>query len=619
MDYRKRTIELLAPARDAHIAVEAVKHGADAVYMGAVSHGARAAAGNSVGDIARVVEFAHRFDARVYVTVNTVIYDSELKAVERLVHNLYRIGVDALIVQDMALLRMDIPPIALHASTQCDTRDAAKALFLQQSGFSQIVLARELSLEEIARIYDTVEVPLEAFVHGALCVSYSGDCQASCLATGRSANRGECAQMCRLPYTLADASGRVLVADKHLLSLRDMNRSAYLAQMMDAGISSFKIEGRLKDVGYVKNTVAYYRRAIDAVIAAAPERYSRLSSGRTELDFTPALEKSFNRGFTPYFLCGIGQDESIASVDTPKSRGEVVGRVVSAQSGRIAVELDTPLNNGDGIVFFDSRGRLEGFRLNRVEGNLLYPAGKVSVRQGTLLYRNRDKAWDEILERDTARRLVDVGMVLRATSFGIALDVSDSRGNAVTVTMPVVLEQSRTSQVESRYRTLAKTGGTIYCVGRVDDRLGDVFVPASRLTALRRDAIDALDRAQRVKCRYDYRRDEDRSAVAPQGERLTYHDNVANSLAGKFYRSHGVTSVEKAIELDSGSRRGPTVVMTSRYCLRREMGRCLKTPAGKKWSGPLYIRSSYACYRLDFDCRHCHMKVVCIGDVDKNA
>ncbi len=614
-----RTIELLAPAKNADVAIEAICHGADAVYMGASSHGARAAAGNTVADIARAVEFAHRFNARVYVTVNTIIYDNELKAVERLIGELYRIGVDAIIVQDMAVLRMDIPPIALHASTQCDTRDADKALFLQQVGFSQIVLARELSLNEISAISNRVDVPLEAFVHGALCVSYSGDCQASCLATGRSANRGECAQMCRLPYTLTDATGNVLMQDKHLLSLRDMNRSAHLKAMMDAGVSSFKIEGRLKDAGYVKNTVAYYRKAIDDIIEANPGAYRRLSSGRVELGFAPVLDKGFNRGFTSYFLNGKESCEKIASIDTPKSRGELVGRVKSVQGNRIVASLDCQLNNGDGIVFFDRSGQFGGFRLNRVDGNILYPAGTVHVPAGTLLYRNKDRVWDEMLEKESARRLIDVDMTLRAISCGIALDLTDCRGNSVTVTMDGEFEPAKSTQTDARYRVFTKTGGTIYNVKNIDDRLGELFIPSSRLATLRRDALDALDRAQRLTYKYDYRQPENSSCPVPQGKRLTYHDNVANRLAGVFYRSHGVNSIEPAMELSANKDNRGKVVMTSRYCLRREMGRCLKTPQGSSWKEPLTIESHYARYRLDFDCRNCQMKVVYIGDVNKNA
>ena len=494
---------MLAPARDASVAIEAIKCGADAVYIGADSHGARAAAGNTVEDIAEVVKFAHQYNARVYVTLNTIIYENEIGAVEKLVARLYDSGVDALIVQDMGVLRMNIPPIALHASTQCDTRDARKAVFLEKVGFSQIVLARELSLQEINKIYQRVNVPLEVFVHGALCVSYSGDCQASCVAMGRSANRGECAQMCRLPYTLVDSNERVLIENKHLLSLKDMNRSAYIEEMIETGVSSFKIEGRLKDVGYVKNTVAYYRQAIDKVIADNPGKYQRASVGHSIYNFSPVLAKSFNRGFTDYFLQA--QDEKIASINTPKSQGEKVGVVKTVRGKEIIASLDKPLNNGDGLGYFDENGVLTGFRLNKIEGNKLYPATMINLKPGTLLYRNKDKAWDDLLIADGVSRNIAVKMVIKSTADGIALDLYDERGNNVSLPLTVECQDAKSPQEESRRRVLSKTGNTIYRVEEIEDNLGNVFVPASVLTDLRRKALDLLDKVQITRYKTDKR------------------------------------------------------------------------------------------------------------------
>ena len=605
-----RRIELLAPARDASVAIEAIKCGADAVYIGADSHGARAAAGNTVEDIAEVVKFAHQYNARVYVTLNTIIYENEIGAVEKLVARLYDAGVDALIVQDMGVLRMNIPPIALHASTQCDTRDARKAVFLEKVGFSQIVLARELSLQEINKIYQSVNVPLEVFVHGALCVSYSGDCQASCVAMGRSANRGECAQMCRLPYTLEDGKGKVLLENKHLLSLKDMNRSSYIKDMIEAGVSSFKIEGRLKDVGYVKNTVAYYRQAIDEVIADNPGKYQRASTGKSVYNFTPALEKSFNRGFTDYFLQA--QDEKIASINTPKSQGEKVGVVKTVRGKEIIASLDKPLNNGDGLGYFDENGVLTGFRLNKIEGNKLYPATMINLKPGTLLYRNKDKAWDDLLIADGVSRNIAVKMVIKSTADGIALDLYDERGNNVSLPLTVECQDAKSPQEESRRRVLSKTGNTIYRVEEIEDNLGNVFVPASVLTDLRRKALDLLDKVQITRYKTDKRIEEDRSVSLPYGNVLTYHDNVANSLSHEFYCEHGATQIESAIEVQKEIN-GEIVVMNTRYCLRREMGCCLKKPNGKKWDGPLYLQSANNRFRLDFDCKECRMKVVYLG------
>ena len=612
-DNKKRCIELLAPARDANVALQAIKCGADAVYMGAENFGARASAGNSVEDIAQVVEFAHKYGARVYVTINTIIFDNELDAVEQLIWRLYEVGVDALIVQDMSLLRMKLPPIELHASTQCDTRDVAKARFLQEIGFSQIVVARELSLKEINEIYKGIDVPIEAFVHGALCVSYSGDCQASCIAMGRSANRGECAQMCRLPYTLYDGAGNVLIADKHLLSLRDMNRSDYIKEMLEAGVSSFKIEGRLKDVGYVKNIVAYYRNKIDKVISQNPERYCRASYGKSILNFEPSPEKSFNRGFTSYFLNG--KHSSIASIDTPKSIGARVAVVKHCRGNELVVALEETLSNGDGLGYFNSKGEFCGFRLNRISGNKLYPASKVDLKVGTVLYRNSDKAWiDKMHDEVGVSRVIELKMHLQQHDGKLILTVEDERGCKVDAVFDASYDIAQTPQEEARKRVLQKLGNTIYKVASIKDDWGNVFIPASKLTDLRRKAIDALDEQWKNVDRRNHRRMENANCMLPQGNKLSYHDNVANRLAEEFYRQHGATTIEHAVEVDRKAAGREIVVMTTRYCLRREMGYCLKTSQGARWKSPLHITSANHRFRLDFDCSKCEMKVVHVCD-----
>lgn len=609
-------IELLAPARDAETAIEAIKCGADAVYIGADRHGARAAAGNSVSDIARVVDFAHKFNVRVYVTLNTIIYDDEIERVERLINDLYRIGVDALIVQDMGILRMKIPPIALHASTQCDTRTVSKAVFLQELGFSQIVLARELSLVEIKEIHKNVNVPLEVFVHGALCVSYSGDCQASCLTMGRSANRGECAQICRLSYNLTDVQGRTIVENKHLLSLRDLNRSKYLSEMLEAGVRSFKIEGRLKDVGYVKNVVSYYRQALDQIISDNQDKYRRASVGYSKSNFVPRLEKSFNRGFTPYYL--VGDDDKIASIDTPKSQGEYIGFVKKADGVILEVESSATLTNGDGLGYFDSSGVYNGFRINRVEGNRLHVLLALNIAPGTKLYRNRDKKWDDLISGEVTR-LIAVSMILNTTEKGISLSVKDERGNCVERSVDYSLEKAKSSQLQARRRVLEKIGNTVYYITDIVDNAGDVFIPASVLAQLRRDTLLALDQEQTVNYKRDYRLPENKNAVLPQGNILTYHDNVANKLAEKFYREHGAEIIDYALELDKNTKTENIIVMTTRYCLRRELGYCLKKSGGKNLKGPLFLHSANCKFRLDFDCSQCRMKVVYIGGINKNA
>lgn len=604
-------LELLAPARNAETAIEAVKHGADAVYIGAPSHGARANATNSIDDIKRVVEFAHPYRARVYVTLNTLIYDDELAAVRDLVSRLYEIGVDALIVQDMALLEMDIPPIALHASTQCDIRTPEKARFLCDCGFSQLVLPRELSLQEIKAISDVVDVPLEAFVHGALCVCYSGDCRASLLTTGRSANRGECAQMCRLPYDLIDGRGRRVMSGKHLLSLRDMNRSMYLQEMASAGISSFKIEGRLKDVAYVKEIVAYYSGLIDSMISCHPGEYERASDGRSSISFVPDPANVFNRGFTDYFLSSTRPEAgSLVNMHSPKSMGRRVATVgVGSRGNRVVVKAEKPLHNGDGLGYYDGQGELKGFRVNRVEGSTVFAATAVEIPKGTILYRSRDIEHDKSLAGDTAVRKVDVKISLRAVDGSVVVaDAADERGCSISVARECDLQPARTPQSGRHVAELSKTGDTIYNVSDVDDRIPEMFVAASELSALRRDLIEALDSCARASYPTDYRLvDRAPRCFKP---RLVSDDNVSNRLARSFYERHGATIDSLALEVaDREALDEPVRVMTTRYCLRRELGACLKTSGASKLVGPVAIESKGIRFDIGFDCKSCRMNL----------
>ena len=609
--FAPRRVELLAPARNADIAIEAIKHGADAVYMGAASHGARAAAGNSIEDIARVVDFAHQFCAKVYITVNTVVYDSELRDVERLIASLYRVGVDALIVQDMGILRLDIPPIELHASTQCDIRTPEKARFLESVGFSQLVLARELSVAEIGEIVRAVSVPVECFVHGALCVSYSGRCQASEVLRGRSANRGECAQICRLPFDLTDSSGRVLVRDKHLLSLRDFNQSDRIADMLAAGVSSLKIEGRLKDAGYVKNVVAYYRRVVDRAIAASDGVLARSSQGVSEIAFTADVRKSFNRSFTHYFFDNrrLSPDEHIASIDTPKSLGEEFGTAEGNRGASIVVRSTKNAANGDGFSYFGSDGKYCGFRANKVEGNRIFPLGRVTLPRGTRLYRTFDKAFEDTLSRDTACRFIEVDITLNYENGILSLELAEAAGKSVVIGNSVEgLSTANTPQTDRQRTVLSKLGNTIFRARNVK-ALDGLFIPSSLLTQMRRDAVDALMRAKRAAYRIGYRRNEDAEAKYPCSN-LVSADNVANRLAEEFYRSHGVTMVEPAVEVCQPEAGEERQVMHTRYCLRRELGACLLTPGGRRLPRELYLRSTGGLVlRVECDCSDCGMKL----------
>ena len=602
-------IELLAPARDADIAIAAIDHGADAVYMGAAHHGARCDAANTLDDVRRACDHAHQYGARIYATVNTLVYDHELHEVERLVHELYGAGVDALIVQDMALLRLDLPPIALHASTQCDIRTPEKAQWLEALGFSQLVMARELTLEEIAAIRQATRVPLEAFVHGALCVSYSGRCAMSQALKGRSANRGECAQLCRLPYDLVDGNGRTVIAQKHLLSLRDMARADRITEMMQAGVSSFKIEGRLKDAGYVKNVVAYYRRAIDKVIAAQPEIYRRASFGTTDLTFEPAIEKSFNRGFTHYFLDARRPDEGsrMASIDTPKSQGEYLGRAVRCQGNTLTIDTKVPIANGDGLSFADATGTFSGARVNRALGHGTVVLRDVaSIPRGTAIYRTADKAFGDLMAKPSATRTIGIDAALRYVHGMLVLTLTDERGIMVTHTLPCELQAAAKPQAERQIAELSKLGGTIYHLNNAT-AAGDTFVPASLLTRLRRETVELLDRTWRMARRMDVRLPEDKAYPCPTPS-LAPADNVANEVARQLYLDHGVTEITTALEAGTPVT-GDTPLMHTRYCLRRELGACLKGKNAKRLPPVLLLKSANTLLRVTCDCSRCEMTI----------
>ena len=618
---KQRKIELLAPAKNLECGIEAVNHGADAVYIGAPKFGARAAAVNSLEDIAALVAYAHLYNVRIYVTVNTILKEEELAETEKMIWELYRIGVDALIVQDMGITRLNLPPIPLHGSTQMDNRTPEKVRFLADAGFRQVVLARELSLQEIRRIHETCpETPLEVFVHGALCVSYSGQCYVSQACFGRSANRGECAQFCRLPFSLVDADGKTIVRDKHLLSLKDLNQSEVLEDLLDAGASSLKIEGRLKDVSYVKNVTAAYRSKLDAIFARRKE-YVRASSGTCRFDFTPRLDKSFSRGFTHYFLQG--RDREISSFDTPKSLGEEMGTMKEQRGNYLTVAGVKPFHNGDGVCFLDEQGRLQGFRINRVDGNKLYPAGDVPrIKPRTRLFRNFDQEFERILARKSAERKIGVGWELTDTPSGFALTVADEDGNRITLSFPYPKELARTPQPENLRTQLGKLGNTPFEVmplGGTDSPSATTapaiainlsqnwFIPASVIADWRRQAIDKLTAARRI----TYRRE--LHVWKPTRHRfpatsLTYLGNVMNTAARSFYQAHGVASVEPAYEKQAVPE---AVLMFCKHCLRYSMGWCPTYQKGHSpYREPYYlVGTDGKRFRLTFDCKNCQMKV----------
>lgn len=603
---KQRKIELLAPAKNLECGIAAIDHGADAVYIGAPKFGARAAAVNSLEDIAALVEYAHLYNARIYVTVNTILKDEELQETEKMIWALFRAGVDALIVQDMGITGLNLPPIPLHASTQMDNRTVEKVRFLADAGFRQVVLARELSLREISKIHEACpDVPLEIFVHGALCVSYSGQCYVSQACFGRSANRGECAQFCRLPFSLVDAEGRVIVKDKHLLSLKDLNQSDELEALLDAGASSFKIEGRLKDVSYVKNVTAAYRRKLDAIFARRKE-YARASSGSCRYAFNPQLDKSFSRGFTHYYLHGRTKD--VFSFDTPKSLGEEMGTMKEARGNYLTVAGLKSFNNGDGVCYIDEQGRLQGFRINRVEGNKLYPQEMPRIKSRTVLYRNFDQEFEKILVRKSSERRIAVSVRLTDTPFGFALTLTDEDDNSVTLSLAREKEPARTPQEENLKTQLAKFGNTPFEAVRIDiDFAGNWFLPASVLADFRRQAVEKLISARRI----NYRRElfvlKPTAHAFPQST-LTYLGNVMNAQAVSFYAGHGVASIAPAFERAPAEK---AVLMFCKHCLRYSMGWCpVHQRERSPYREPYYLVSTDGKrFRLEFDCKNCQMKV----------
>ena len=566
---KQRKIELLAPARNLECGIEAINHGADAVYIGAPKFGARAAAVNSLEDIAALVEYAHLYNVRIYVTVNTILKEEELKETEEMIRELYRIGVDALIVQDMAIAKLELPPIPLHASTQMDNRTVDKVKFLRDAGFRQVVLARELSLREIGKIHEACpDTPLEVFVHGALCVSYSGQCYVSQACFGRSANRGECAQFCRLPFSLVDAEGKIIAKDKHLLSLKDLNQSEELEALLDAGASSLKIEGRLKDVSYVKNVTAAYRQKLDAIFARRKE-YTRASSGKCRFDFKPQLDKSFSRGFTRYFLHGRSKD--IFSFDTPKSLGEEMGTMKESRGNYLTVAGVKSFSNGDGVCYLDEQGRLQGFRINRVDGNKLYPQEMPRIKPRTMLYRNFDQEFERILARKSSERKIAVCILLAENNFGFSLTMTDEDDNSVTLTLPRDREPARTPQADNLKNQLAKLGNTPFEAERIDiDFSENWFIPASVLSELRRQLVEQLIIARKVNYRRELAVWKPTTHTFPQ-QTLSYLGNVMNTRAASFYQDHGVKEVEPAYEKQPVEA---AVLMFCKHCLRYSMGRC---------------------------------------------
>ena len=617
----RHDLELLAPARNADIGIEAVNHGADAVYIGGPAFGARANAGNDIADIERLVRHARRYGAKIFVTLNTILRDDELEPARRMAWQVYEAGADALIIQDMGLLELDLPPIQLHASTQTDIRTVEKARFLSQVGFSQIVLARELTLAQIRDIAAQTPAVLEFFIHGALCVAYSGQCYISHAHTGRSANRGDCSQACRLPYTVTDPQGRIIAHEKHVLSMKDNDQSANLRSLIDAGIRSFKIEGRYKDMGYVKNITAHYRQLLDEILEERPA-LKRASSGRTRFFFTPDPQRNFNRGSTDYFVNG--RKDDIGAFDTPKHAGLPLGHVVKVTPEWFEVQTEAELHNGDGLTYYDLQRELVGLQVNRAEkvaeGWRVYPNESIAsckdLRPGTEVHRNRDMAWDRLLARKSSDRRIRLSLHWRANAAGATLSGQDEDGHRAEVrTQQPLASAQDAARAESVLREhLAKLGNTIFEAADLRVEGGDRFVPIGLVNAMRRELVDRLEAVRAAA----YRRPARTPAVEPPvpypEDVLTYLANVYNHKARDFYAKHGVKVIEAAYE--SHEALGEVSLMITKHCVRYSLSLCPKQAKGVTGvqgtvrAEPLTLVNGNERLTLRFDCKPCEMHVV---------
>lgn len=600
-------LELLAPAKDLETGIAAITHGADAVYIAAHRFGAREKAGNPIESIAELCQFAHAYHARVYVTVNTIIFDNELNEVKELIHHIYNAGADAIIIQDFAILAMDIPPIAIHASTQMHNIDPDHINFLEKNGVSRIVLPRELTLDEISNFRSKTKAELEFFIHGALCVSYSGQCYMSYSLSGRSANRGACAQPCRLAYDLVDEMGNVLVENKHLLSLKDINLSSHLADLIRAGITSFKIEGRLKDITYVKNITAHYSNLLNNFIGLN-QQYKRASSGKCTYTFTPDPERTFNRGFTTHFINGRIPNQ--ASIYTPKSVGRRIGVVDRIYRNYLWVNSSETIHNGDGLCFFNPQNQLKGFLVNKAEGNMIFPNQMpTDLNIETTIYRNEDFEFEQTLKRKSAERNIECNIDVNITQENITLTITDIDGISTSTEIPNRFDEAKNPNALALLENqLKKTGDTIFNVNRVNIECSTEvpFIPTSIINSARRNLTFQLH-TKRVELPSRHRRGNSTATATVPNPTLSYKANVANKASRDFLLKHGAQSIEPAFEIKHP--KGGVELMVTRYCIKHELGLC-PSKQGAKPTGRLFLKNGHSLFPLVFDCKSCVMKVI---------
>lgn len=611
-------LELLSPAKNYDQGREAINHGADAVYIGASNFGARVAAANSLEELEQLTRYAHLYHAKVFATVNTLLFDNEVEEAVKLIHQLYNIGVDAIIMQDLGLLECDLPPIELHASTQTHNASLKRIQFMEKVGFKRVILARETSIQQMHEIRQNTSIDLEGFIQGALCVCYSGQCYLSQYINNRSGNRGCCSQPCRSTYDLYDSHGNLLRKKEHLLSLKDFSAAQHIQEMIDAGITSFKIEGRLKDMGYVKNVTAYYRQLLDNIMSQRTD-CRPASSGHTEFYFMPDLEKTFNRGFTDYFL---QERKPMATMSTQKSLGKKLGPVININHNSITLKSHESLTPGDGLCFFNDKGELEGFLVNHVQGNTFQPNRiPTGLTIGTILWRNNDQAFEKQLQGRTSCRKVDVIVVLSDIPDGLQIQLTDSDGcsASASITCPKETAQNHQRALDQIDKQLRKLGDTIFQATQIVNRcVQPYFLPTAILNDLRRKAVAALEQ-ERI-----YQHLAQRGKSAPLSQRqanttpyfetqLDYRANILNHKAEQFYRRHGVTELEYGLEKTLNYE--GKALMTTKYCLRYELGSCLQgknpsTPKQTLPNGPLFLHNNKNWFQLIFDCKNCQMQLL---------
>ncbi|VXB84469.1 23S rRNA 5-hydroxycytidine C2501 synthase [Flavobacterium sp. 9AF] len=606
----KQKVEILAPAKNLVQGIAAINAGADAVYIGAPLYGARTNATNSIEDIAEMVSYAHLFKAQVFVVLNTILYEKELEPCEKLIHELYAIGVDAIIIQDMAILEMNLPPIVIHASTQANNRDPKHVKFLKDAGIQRVVLARELNLDQIREIHEATDAELEFFVSGALCVSFSGNCYMSIAGGERSANRGSCAQNCRLPYNLTDGTGKTLISNSHLLSIKDLDLSDQLPNLIEAGITSFKIEGRLKDIVYVKNNTSFLRKKLDAFLENN-DQYVKASSGKTFYNFEPEMDRSFNRGYTDYFVNQ--RKAKIGNWESPKSQGQYIGKLIETKANGYVIENSDKLNNGDGLYFINEAGEADGAQINIIVNNIVVPNTFKPLPVGTEIYRNSDAEFNRIVEKEnSAVRKISVNLVFTETQDGFMLVATDEDGHTSIATLETEREIAKNGNdtLPNIKTNLVKTGNTPFMVEEVRVEFSNNwFLPISKVNEIRRTVLEQLIDI-RIK---EYHREE--FQIKPTNhpypvQELDFTYNVSNNLARQFYKRHGVTEIEKAFELqwDPGKSR----VMVTKYCVKYELGKCSRfqrDTMGEKVVEPLTLTHGENAYKLKFNCKPCEMEI----------